>query len=101
MAAYLMTHPRVPTGVPNAGWLRHLQRVESTLVFLMELPDMDRPKRWYDSSQYQKMLHQRTDNVISDLILVDRVGTDFTAAEWAEHIRAAIGARCDAAMKCR
>jgi hypothetical protein len=32
----------------------------------------------------------RTDNVISDLILVDPVAEDFTSAAWAGQIRAAL-----------
>ena len=36
------------------------------------------------------LLHLRTDNVISDLILVDPVGPGFTSAEWARQIRATI-----------
>jgi hypothetical protein len=35
-------------------------------------------------------------NVISDLILVDPVGPDFTSAEWAQQIRTAIAAGSDA-----
>jgi hypothetical protein len=37
-------------------------------------------------------LHLRTDNTISDLIFVDPVGPDFTSAQWAREIRAALAA---------
>ena len=43
-----------------------------------------------------EILHLRTNNVISDLILVDSVGPDFTSAEWAQQIRAVIVAGSDA-----
>ena len=36
-------------------------------------------------------LHVRAakDNTVSDLILVDKIGTDFTSAEYAQQVRAA------------
>jgi uncharacterized protein (DUF1330 family) len=45
---------------------------------LMEFPDMDAAKQWYHSPEHRKILHLRTNNVISHLILVDSVGPDFT-----------------------
>ena len=56
---------------------------------------MDTARRSYGSREYQEILHLRTDNVISDLILVDPVGRDFTSAEWAGEIRTAIAAGSD------
>jgi uncharacterized protein (DUF1330 family) len=61
-------------------------------VVLMEFPDMESAKKWYSSPEYQKILSLRTDNVISDLILVDPVGPGFTSAGWAQQIRSAIAA---------
>jgi hypothetical protein len=51
---------------------------------------MDTAKKWYNSPEYQEILHLRTDNTISDLILVDQVGPDFTSAAWAQQIRTVI-----------
>ena len=48
-------------------------------------------KNWYHSPEYQRILCLRTGNAISDLILVDPVGPDFTSARWAQQIRAALG----------
>jgi uncharacterized protein (DUF1330 family) len=116
MTTYLINHLRIPNGVPNPEALEYLEHVESTFtpyggkwlalsapvevqegdwsgsVVLMEFPDMNTAKKWYHSPEYQKILHLRTDNVISDLILVDSVGPDFTSAAWAQQIRAVIGA---------
>ncbi len=67
---------------------------------LMEFPDRDTARKWYVSPEYQEILHLRTDNVISDLILVDPVAGDFTAAAWAGRIRTALAAGAQPASRC-
>jgi uncharacterized protein (DUF1330 family) len=61
-------------------------------VVLLEFPDMAKAKAWYSSPEYQKILSLRIDHAISDLILIDRVGPDFTPAGYAQQVRAAIAA---------
>ena len=97
MTTYLINHLRIPNEVPNDGGLEYLEQVEATFqpyggkwlvlgqhdevlegawpgsVVLMEFPDRDAAKAWYNSPAYQKILHLRIDNAISDVILVDRV----------------------------
>ncbi len=114
MSAYLINHMRIPNGVPKPEALVYLENVEATFEpyggrwlaldapvevlegewpgssVLMEFPDMDTAKRWYNSPEYQAILHLRTDNVISDLILVNPVGDEFTSAAWAGQIRSVI-----------
>jgi uncharacterized protein (DUF1330 family) len=114
MTAYLINHLRIPQGIPKPEGLSYLEQVEATFTpyggkwlvldapvqvlegswpgsaVLMEFPDMDAAKKWYASPEYQEILHLRTDNVISDLILVDPVGSGFTSAQWAKDVRAAI-----------
>jgi uncharacterized protein (DUF1330 family) len=114
MTAYLINHLRIPNGVPNSEALTYLEKVEATFapyggrwlvldaqvevqegewhgsVVLMEFPDMNAAKQWYNSPEYQGIIHLRTDNTISDLILVEPVGPDFTSAEWAQQIRTVI-----------
>ena len=121
MTTYLINHLRIPNGVPKPDGLVYLENVEATFlpyggqwlvldaqvealegdwpgsVVLMEFPDMDTAKEWYNSPEYQKILHLRTDNAISDLILVDQVGSDFTSAAWAQQIRTASAAAPGAA----
>jgi hypothetical protein len=46
----------------------------------------------YKSLDYQRILHLRINNAISDLILMENVRPDFTAPGFARQIRAAIGA---------
>jgi uncharacterized protein (DUF1330 family) len=114
MTTYLINHLRIPNGIPNAEALEYLEKVEATFlpyagkwlaldapvkaleggwpgsVVLMEFPDMDTAEKWYNSAEYQEILHLRTDNTIDDLILVDQVGAGFTSAAWARQVRAAI-----------
>jgi uncharacterized protein (DUF1330 family) len=114
MSTYLINHLRIPNGMPRPESLTYLERVEATFapyggkwlvldgdvnvlegawpgaVVLMEFPDMDAARRWYESDEYQQILHLRTDNVISDLVLVNSVAPGFTSAAWADHIRAEI-----------
>jgi uncharacterized protein (DUF1330 family) len=121
MTTYLINHLRIPDGVPNTGALTYLENVEATFlpyggkwlvldapvhpmegnwpgsVVLMEFPDMATALKWYNSPEYQKILHLRTGNAISDLILVDQVSPDFTSAAWAEQIRGVIATGSDAA----
>jgi hypothetical protein len=61
-------------------------------VVLMRFPSMTDALSWYNSREYQKILHLRVNNAISDLILVDSVAADFTVAGFAKQIRAAIKA---------
>ncbi len=114
MATYLINHLRTPGGVPKPAALDYLEKVEATFLpyggtwlvldaqvevmegawpgsaVLMEFPDMETAKQWYHSDGYQAILRQRTDNAISDLILVDPVAPGFSAAAWAGQIRTAI-----------
>ena len=83
MTTYLINHLRLPNGVPKSENLDYLEKVAG------------RPSRrteWYSSPEYQEILYLRTDNAISDLILVDPLGANFTAAEWAGEIRGVIAA---------
>jgi uncharacterized protein (DUF1330 family) len=114
LSTYLINHLRIPNRMPRPDSLVYLERVEATFapyggkwlvldadvtvlegawpgsVVLMEFPDMNAARRWYESDEYQRIIHLRTDNVISDLVLVDSVARGFTSAAWADHIRAEI-----------
>lgn len=57
----------------------------------MEFPDRDAANAWYHSAAYQEILHLRTDNAISDVILVDHVSADFTTVRLAHEVRSAVG----------
>lgn len=116
MKTYLVNHLRLPNDLPKADNLVYLEHVEATFkpyggkwlvldaaveilegtwpgsVVLMEFPDRQAAKAWYSSPEYQAILHLRVENAISDLVLVDPVGPEFTSAEWARQIRALMAA---------
>jgi uncharacterized protein (DUF1330 family) len=115
VTTYLVNHLRVP-GLPKPQNLEYLTKVEATFlpyggrwlvldgevevlegswpgsVVLMEFPNREAARRWYVSPEYQEILHLRTDNAISDLVLVDPVGPQFTSAAWAQQIHSAMTA---------
>jgi uncharacterized protein (DUF1330 family) len=112
VTTYLVNHLRVP-GLPEP---QYLEEVEATFlpyggrwlvldgevevlegawpgsVVLMGFPDRETARKWYDSPEYQDILRLRTDNAISDLVLVEPVGPDLTSAAWAQQIRAVLPA---------
>ena len=116
MTTYLVNHLRVP-GLPKPQNLEYLEAVEATFlpyggrwlaldgaievlegawpgsVVLMEFPDRETARKWYDSPEYQDILRLRTDNAVSDLVLVDPVDPDFTSAGWAQQLRSLIAER--------
>jgi len=112
MSTYLINHLRIPGGIPNEEGLSYLDQVDATAkayggewlaqgdvrvlegawpgaVVLMRFPSMTEAMNWYSSAAYQNILHLRINNAISDLVLVDEVGPDFTVAGFARQIRLA------------
>ena len=112
MSTYLINHLRIPGGIPNDEGLSYLEQVEATAkpyggewlaqgdvrvlegvwpgaLVLMRFPSMSNAMNWYHSPAYQKILHLRVNNAVSDLVLVDGVGRDFTVAGVAREIRLA------------
>jgi uncharacterized protein (DUF1330 family) len=115
VTTYLVNHLRVP-GRPKPQNLEYLEKVEATFlpyggrwlaldgevevlegawpgsVVLMEFPDRESARKWYASPAYQDIVGLRTDNAVSDLVLVDPVAADFTSSAWAQQIRSALAA---------
>lgn len=112
MSTYLINHLRIPGGIPNDEGLAYLEQVEATAapyggewlaqgdvrvlegawpgaVVLMKFPSTLDAMNWYHSPAYQRILHLRVNNAVSDLMLVDGVGRDFTVAGFAREIRRA------------
>jgi uncharacterized protein (DUF1330 family) len=115
MTTYLINPLRIPGGVPNDEGLSYLKQVEATAkpyggewlaqgdvrvlegawpgaLVLMRFPSMSNAMSWYNSAAYQNILHLRVNNAVSDLVLVDGVGRDFTVAGLAREIRRATAA---------
>ena len=93
----------------GSGIVEYLQRIDATLepfggrflvhggragvlegsfsgnLIVLEFPDRERARAWYDSAAYQQILHLRTDNSESDTFFIDGVheghrATDVLAA---------------------
>ncbi|MGC4880517.1 DUF1330 domain-containing protein [Micromonospora sp. DT43] len=115
MSTYLINHLRIPGGIPNEAGLSYLEQVEATVrpyggkwlaqgdvdvvegawpgsVVLMEFPTRADAENWYNSPEYRAILPLRTNNAVSDIILVDSLAPDFTVAGFAQQVRAAIAA---------
>lgn len=116
MSTYLITHLRIPGGVPNEQGLSYLEQVEATLapfggaylaqgapdavkegswegsVVLMEFPNRDALEGWYASDAYQRILPLRTGSSIADTVVVDSLPEHFTVKEFVAGIRARTGA---------
>ena len=116
MSTYLINHLRSPGGGPTDEGLAYLEQVEATArpyggewlaqgdvrvlegawpgaVVLMRFPSMNNAMTWYNSPAYQRILPLRVNNAVSDMVLVDEVGRDFTVAGLAGEIRRAKAGR--------
>ena len=103
MPTFLINHLRIPnveaTFLPYGGkWLAFgdhdalLEGAWPGSVVLMAFPDREAAMAWYHSPAYQEILHLRTHNAISDIILVDEVDPGFTSAGFARQLRGAMAA---------
>jgi uncharacterized protein (DUF1330 family) len=50
-------------------------------VIVIQFPDRETARAWYASPAYQAILHLRTDNADSDIVLVDGVPDDHRATD--------------------
>jgi uncharacterized protein (DUF1330 family) len=115
MTTYLINHMRLPNDVHNLPTLEYMERVEGTFTpfggkwlvldapvevleghwpgnaVMMEFPDREMARRWYGSPGYREIIDLRTGNAISDMVLIDSVGPDFTSGEWARRMREHLG----------
>ncbi|GAA2146342.1 DUF1330 domain-containing protein [Actinomadura napierensis] len=58
-------------------------------VVILEFPDIDKARAWYDSPAYKEIIPLRADHIPSVIMLVDGVGADHDAAALAAGLRAA------------
>ncbi|MER7545295.1 DUF1330 domain-containing protein [Actinomadura sp.] len=56
---------------------------------LIEFPDMDKARAWYESDAYQAILPMRTDNIDGTAVLLQGVPPGYDAAATAKAMRAA------------
>lgn len=120
MATYLITHLRIPGGIPNEQGLAYLDQVEATMtpfggsyiaqgvpaailegawdgsVVLIQFPDRAAVDAWYESEAYQRILPLRTGSSIADTVVIDQLPADFSAKKFVASIRAKITASASA-----
>jgi uncharacterized protein (DUF1330 family) len=112
--AYAVAHLRTPT--LNADVVEYLERIQATMDpfggrFAVHVPDLDvregtwpgtlviltfpsieDARGWYDSAEYQAILHLRTDHIEGDTLLVEGVPDHYdvhhTAAAFAAQLAA-------------
>jgi uncharacterized protein (DUF1330 family) len=56
-------------------------------VVILEFPDLDHARAWYNSPDYQQILPLRTENSDTTVILVDGVRPGYRATELLESLR--------------
>ena len=103
MPAYAVAHMRqVTMGQPI---VEYLERIDATLapfggrfivhggdvevleggwpgaLIVIEFPDRDRVRAWYDSQAYREIVALRTDNSQSDVIMAEGVGDEHRATD--------------------
>ncbi|MFI8993164.1 DUF1330 domain-containing protein [Streptomyces sp. NPDC053542] len=70
--------------VREGSWPGHL--------VLIEFPDLDSARAWYDSPAYQELIPLRTRHLDADILLVPGVPPGYAPAQRAAALRAAAGA---------
>ena len=103
MTAYAVAHMRQVTMGPQI--VEYLQRIDATLepfggrflvhggdmdvienewpghLIVIEFPDRENARGWYDSSAYRQILALRTDNSHADVVLADGVSHPHKATD--------------------
>jgi uncharacterized protein (DUF1330 family) len=103
MSAYAVAHMRQVTMGPPI--VEYLERIDATLapfggrfivhggeievlegswpghVIVIEFPDRERARAWYNSDDYRAILALRTDNSQSDVVMVDGVDSTHRATD--------------------
>ncbi|MEU9112888.1 DUF1330 domain-containing protein [Streptomyces sp. NPDC048483] len=112
MTAFGIAHLR-PAAAPHPDIAVYLEKIQATMdpfggrfrvhnakvevregswpgfVVVIEFPDMDAARAWYDSPAYQEILPLRTRHIEGDVVLVPGVADGYDAAGTAADRRAA------------
>jgi len=56
-------------------------------LILIEFPDLDAVRAWWDSPEYQAIKHLRTDHMVADIVLFETLPVGYRAAESAAKLR--------------
>jgi uncharacterized protein (DUF1330 family) len=111
MTAYAIAHLRTPTS--NADIYEYIERIQSTMdpfggrflvhgpevevregswpgtIVILEFPDLDKARAWYESPAYQEILPLRTRHIEGETIIVPGVRPGYDPARTAAAMRAA------------
>jgi uncharacterized protein (DUF1330 family) len=111
MTAYALAHVHAVEFGPEIA--EYLRRIDATLdpfggrfivhggnveavegswgpdLIVIEFPDRDAARAWYDSPAYREILPLRTRNMTADVILADGVPDGYRATRTLEHLEAA------------
>lgn len=109
MTAFALAHLRTPQ--LNDDIFEYLEKIQATLdpyegrfrvhgpapqviegewpgtVVIIEFPDVDRARAWYDSPAYQEILPLRLRHIEGAAIIVEGVPVDYDPARLAAHLR--------------
>ncbi|MGS2616485.1 DUF1330 domain-containing protein [Micromonospora sp. LZ34] len=110
MPAFALAHLRTPQ--LNEDVFTYIERIQATLdpfggrfrvhgaevevkegewpgtVVIVEFPDLDRARAWYDSPAYREILPLRTRHIDGATLIVDGVPADYDPARTAARLRA-------------
>lgn len=111
MPAFALAHLRTPQ--INDDVLEYIEKIQATLdpyggrfrvhgatvevregdwpgtVVIVEFPDVEQARAWYDSPAYREILPLRTRHIDGSTLIVDGVGPDYDATATAAHLRRA------------
>jgi uncharacterized protein (DUF1330 family) len=114
VTAYALAHLRTPQ--VNDDVIEYVERIQRTLdpfggrflvhgatvevmegswpgtVVIVEFPDAQHARAWYESPAYQKILPLRTDHIEGDAIIVEGVPTNYDPVRTAATLRASLTA---------
>ena len=107
--AYALAHLYNPN--PHPDLIEYLERIQATLdpfdgrflvhgptievregswpgsLVIIEFPDVDQARAWYESDAYQEILHLRTDHIDGATLIADGVGPNYDPAKMAGVMR--------------
>jgi uncharacterized protein (DUF1330 family) len=118
MPAYAIAHLYNPS--PHPEVVEYIERIQATMdpyggrfivhganvevkegtwpgtIVIIEFPDIDAARAWYDSPAYQEILPLRTDNIEGAALVVEGVGPGYDPSGVATFMRAQLAASAGA-----
>jgi uncharacterized protein (DUF1330 family) len=67
--------------IVHGGEVERLEGAWEGDLIVIEFPDRERARAWYQSAAYQAIVHLRTDNSKGDVMLIDAVAEDHRATD--------------------